>query len=316
MTAPRVRIGDMLVAAGMLTPEKLGEALAAQKQEGKRLGTLLVERGFVSEEKLVQILGSQLSVPWVSLYHVDFSRQLLNYVPRELAEKYCLVPVYVRTVRHEGDILFVAMDDPTNEDAIAAVAAAAGLPARPMVAAPSDIRNAIRVYYGGGEPVPRVAPTPPPQAKPAAPPRRATPAATAPATPPASAVKQEVVVVARVAEKGPEKSGTKQESGGGKTKKPRMIKIALLDGTMIELPAPGQKSGGAEPAAEPAGEEHALTANDLVAALRAKATGADVTDVLGNATWESMFAALLSVLLKKHLVADWEFVEEWKKHRG
>jgi type IV pilus assembly protein PilB len=36
--------------------------------------------------------------------------------------------------------------------------------------------------------------------------------------------------------------------------------------------------------------------------------------VLGNdVNWERLFASLLSLLLKKHLISDWEFVEELKK---
>ena len=65
---------------------------------------------------MTQVLSNQLSIPWVSLYHVEFSRDLLNLVPAELAEDFVLIPVYVRRVRNEGEVLFVAMDDPTNED--------------------------------------------------------------------------------------------------------------------------------------------------------------------------------------------------------
>jgi hypothetical protein len=58
----------------------------------------------------------------------------------------------------------------------------------------------------------------------------------------------------------------------------------------------------------------ALTARDLVAALRAVTHGADASEILGDqARWEPLFAALLAVLLKKHLIADWEFVEEFRK---
>jgi type IV pilus assembly protein PilB len=54
-----------------------------------------------------------------------------------------------------------------------------------------------------------------------------------------------------------------------------------------------------------------LTARDLVDAMRAIAGGADARTVLGeDIRWEAMFGALLSLLLKKQLVADWEFVEE------
>src|SRR5207244_13746 len=75
--------------------------------------------------------------------------QLLNLVPREVAEAYTIVPVYVRHVRGQGDTLYVATDDPTNHDGLERVSAYASLPVRPMIASATDIRAAIRVYYGG-----------------------------------------------------------------------------------------------------------------------------------------------------------------------
>jgi hypothetical protein len=94
-----------------------------------------------------------------------------------------------------------------------------------------------------------------------------------------------------------------------------MISLTLLDGTNITLPARGKSSRTSDAPAPPSeGEESSLTARDLVAALRAVSHGADATEVLGaDVRWEAMFAALLSLLLKKHLIADWEFVEELKK---
>jgi type IV pilus assembly protein PilB len=144
----RVLLGELLVEAQVISREALDHVLAAQKQDGRRLGTLLVELGLVTETQVTQILSQQLSIPWVSLYHIDFSRQLLNLVPRELVEKYCLVPIFVRRVRGVGETLYVAMDDPSDERAREEVSHYAGLPVRAMIAPPSDIREAIRVYYG------------------------------------------------------------------------------------------------------------------------------------------------------------------------
>ena len=62
------------------------------------------------------------------------------------------MPIFVRRVRKQGETLYVAMDDPTNEAAIEEVARAAALPVKPMIACPSDIRAAIRVYYLGEAP--------------------------------------------------------------------------------------------------------------------------------------------------------------------
>ena len=103
--------------------------------------------------------------------------------------------------------------------------------------------------------------------------------------------------------------------------------LTLLDGTRVNLPAkssrppkegekprkPGQKSPK-PPRLDPEEEGGALTARDLVAALRAVSHGADASEILGErARWEPLFAALLELLLKKQLIADWEFVEEFRK---
>lgn len=132
----------------MLSQQALDEVLEFQKTDGRRLGSLLVEKGLVNETQLTQILSHQLSVPWVALLHIEFSRQLLNLVPYEVAERFCLVPIYVRHVRGQGDTLYVAMDDPTNEEPLRECMKHSGLPVRAMIAPPSDIREAIRVCYG------------------------------------------------------------------------------------------------------------------------------------------------------------------------
>ena len=105
MQPARLRLGQLLVDAHILSAEQLERVLTLQKSDGRRLGTLLVENEHITETQLTQILSQQLSVPWVSLYHIDFSRHLLGLIPREIAEKYCLVPIYVRPVRRQGDTL-------------------------------------------------------------------------------------------------------------------------------------------------------------------------------------------------------------------
>lgn len=323
----------MLVAAGLATEEQIEKALERQKQTGRRLGEELVELGFVAEAQLTQILSNQLSIPWVSLYHVEFSRELLNLVPAEVADRYGLIPVYIRQVRRAGDTLFVAMDDPTNVEALQRVREVAGLPVKPMVAAPSDIRNAIRVYYFGVQPRPEARSQPRRATRTSAPPpseelARAAESGSEPATSAGERGEQEEqeeqapsppppAAPAPAKEAGPEP--TTEPPGHHKPERakpqPRMITLTLLDGTTVRLPAPGQKKGEEEaaPAADPSGE---LTASDLISALVGRAQGADVSDVLPDDRWEPLFAALLSVLLRKGLVADWEFVEEWRRRQG
>lgn len=331
----RVLLGELLVQSKVITPEQLGEILSSPREPGKKLGQMLLERGWITEAQLTQTLSLQLSVPWVSLYHIDFSRQLLNRVSHDLAARSCLIPIFVRHVKGQGETLYVAMDDPTNEAALAEVSRLAGLPCRPMIASASDIRSAIRVYYGepapspggldvpiptaregrgrGSAPPPTPAaptiqdppripskPPPPPQAarRPSA--RPPPPAATNDEPPPTARSKPPV--------SGPDAQATADESAperaAVKPRRPRMLSLTLLDGTTIQLPA--QAKGGKGP--------EGLTARDFVSALRATAHGADASEILGDrVTWEPVVAALLSILLRKGLIADWEFVEELRK---
>jgi hypothetical protein len=100
----------------------------------------------------------------------------------------------------------------------------------------------------------------------------------------------------------------------------KMITLTLLDGSKVNVPARDaaqkkQEKGAKRRSLPPTNAEGGeLTARDLIAALRAVSHGADATEILGdNVHWEALFSALLSLLLKKHLIADWEFVEEYKK---
>jgi type IV pilus assembly protein PilB len=325
----RLRIGELLVSANILTNAQLEEALRVQSTAKKRLGDVLVSLGYVDETRLTQALSQQLAVPWVSLYHVDFSRQLLNLVPREVAEKYCLVPIFVRRVKQQ-DTLYVAMDDPTNETALEEVSRHAGLPTKPMIASPSDIRSALRVYYGEAAPVTQPSaeqrveqPEPAPQRRP--------PSISKPTVPDVAAARK-AALDAVERQKGETKPDTlpptalesePPPSGDSpndepvieareivpkrRRSTPGMIAVTLLDGTTIHLPA--RKKGGA-----PVRAEDDFTARDFVSALRAVSHGADASEILGdNPRWEAMFAALLSVLLRKGLIADWEFIEELRR---
>jgi len=89
--------------------------------------------------------------------------------------------------------------------------------------------------------------------------------------------------------------------------------LTLLDGTTVRLPSPGADRSSAKEEEQKPAPERGLTTRDLIHALRARAAGEDVGDVLPDDAWEPLFATLLSVLLRKGLVADWEFVDEWKK---
>ncbi len=141
-------LGRLLVSAGLVSQAKLDEVLAVQKTDARRLGELLVERGLVRPHALAQLLSHQLSCPWVSLQRVEVARKVLDLVPRQLAIKHHVIPIYLRGTEQEP-VLYVATDDPTDDVALADCARAIGnIVVKPMVALTSEVRDALERFYG------------------------------------------------------------------------------------------------------------------------------------------------------------------------
>ena len=157
-------LGRLLVTSGLLTQQALDEVLALQKTDGRRLGELLAEQGLVRPHQLAQFLSHQLACPWVSLQRVETSREAVEVLPRAIALKHHMVPVHLRITKG-ATTLYVAMDEPTDDVALAAAAAAAAMPVKAMVALSSEIRTHLDRLYGA----PATAPEPPPSVRERAP---------------------------------------------------------------------------------------------------------------------------------------------------
>jgi type IV pilus assembly protein PilB len=138
-----VKLGEMLVKAGLLTPQKLNEALEYQKTNGGKLGLNLVKLGFVKEEDLTRILSQQYGVPSIHLVKVEIDDTVVKLIPSEVAQKYLIMPV-----QRSGSTLTIAMVDPTNVFAMDDIKFMTGYNVEPVVASEVSIKEAIDRYYG------------------------------------------------------------------------------------------------------------------------------------------------------------------------
>ncbi len=290
-------IGQGLKASGLVDDAQLQGALLESEQTGRALGEVLIEKGLLSESQFTQFVSKLLSVPWVSLYHVQFTRELLNLIPAQLAERHCLVPVYTRVGRKGNAMLYVATQDPSDVEALEEVRQLTRMDVKPMIAPPSEIRRAIGVYYFGRSPN-----------------EVSQPSAIAEASASSKASSKEILLSRGWS--APPKAAPMQSAaaqGDGKAEAAsddvKMITVTLLDGTSVKLPAAKGSSVRARQTND------SLTATDLIEALSAQAQGADVSEILPEVRWERFFGSLLTLLMRKGLIADWEFVDEWKKHR-
>ncbi len=138
-----VKLGEMLIKAGLLTPPKLQEALEFQKTNGGKLGYNLVKLGFVKEEDITQVLAQQYGVPAINLSKVEIDDGVIKLIPSEVAQKYLIMPV-----SRTGATLTIAMVDPTNVFAMDDIKFMTGYNVEPVVASELAIKEAIDRYYG------------------------------------------------------------------------------------------------------------------------------------------------------------------------
>lgn len=340
MVETKLRLGEILVDAGVLKQEQLNAALAVQKKRGIRLGQVLLQEAYISEPQLVQALSRRLSIPWVSLDHVDIADELLDLVPSHVAEEFFLIPVYVQSLDRKNRTLFVAMNDPTDEVALRFVSASAGMPVKPMVAGPSDISAAIQTHYYGEDEADYDQPmihssTPPSDAAPQSlpPERKVSPAADEtepddtepddterisdadiieaesdiPIDTDAGSPQPIEDMLAAATESEQDKRQRQREVEKhmfGVGTKRRGMSLTLLDGTKIDF-------GGSSRKVDPS--DNMFSQSNLIAGLRAAAQGTPMEDYLPTDKWEDFMAALLHVLFKKNLVFFDEFIEELRK---
>ena len=80
MGRKKIRIGDVLIAAGAITEEQLQAALDYQKENGGKLGNVLVELGFISDQILITLLTQQLGIDYISLKGAKIEDSVVHLV--------------------------------------------------------------------------------------------------------------------------------------------------------------------------------------------------------------------------------------------
>jgi len=115
------RLGEVLVAHGLITREQRRTALLKQKETSRRLGQILVGEGMLTRDELNWALGNLLGVPYVELEPSMVDPEAFLALPIDLLRRYHVVPLI--QVGHE---LTVAMADPTDTQAIADIEAVTG----------------------------------------------------------------------------------------------------------------------------------------------------------------------------------------------
>lgn len=139
----RDKLGEMLLAKGFVDAQQIREALARQKQSGKRIGRVLIEMCVITERDLIDTLSSQLNVPFVDLANHFVDPAIAKIVPEHICQRHEMIPI-----NKVGNQLSLAMADPLNVLALDDVGLMTGLQVKALIATPTDVQRLLQDTYG------------------------------------------------------------------------------------------------------------------------------------------------------------------------
>ena len=143
MTGKNLKIGDVLKEQGYLSEEELQKALELQKgQKGKRLGEVLIEQGYITENQMLQAMAAKMDCQVISVDGLSVDVEAVERIPRQLAEKYCVLAVAA-----VGNRLQVVINDPLNFYGLEDVRQITGMELAIFLSEKAPLEKAIHFYY-------------------------------------------------------------------------------------------------------------------------------------------------------------------------
>ena len=136
-------MGDTLVGMGVLTQDKLEEALSLQKRKGRLLGNILVEHGYATREDIARAFSLQHELPYTALEKTPSDTEALALIPESVARKNEIIPISL-----QGDRLDVLITSPQALDRLEAASIILGKRIHVSITACEDIKTELARRYG------------------------------------------------------------------------------------------------------------------------------------------------------------------------
>jgi len=135
-------LADILVDLGFVSAEKVAEARREAQASGVGVVDLMVANKLVRAEDVTQAKAAHFGAEVVNLSELRIADDVIATIPRHIARKYRVVPVY----KHDNSVT-VALADPSDLDTIDSLAHLLHTEVELRVASETDIEAALSKYY-------------------------------------------------------------------------------------------------------------------------------------------------------------------------
>ena len=143
----KLRLGELLVQQGLITPDQLRIALTEQKNQQAPLGRLLVRLGFVTEAVIRDIMARTIGQESIDLTQVVVDGDAVKLIPQDFARRHRLLPI---AYDGSAQVLTVAITEVFNMVALDQLRATIGQPVKikTVLAGEAQLEDHIDQFYG------------------------------------------------------------------------------------------------------------------------------------------------------------------------
>jgi general secretion pathway protein E/type IV pilus assembly protein PilB len=133
---------DILVDLAFVSPEKVAELRPEAQTAGVGVVDLMVANKIIKPADVTQAKAAHFGAEVVNLNEIKIPDDVIATIPRHIAKKYRVVPVF----KHDGS-LTVALADPSDLDTIDSLNHLLRMEVNLQVASEADIETALSKYY-------------------------------------------------------------------------------------------------------------------------------------------------------------------------
>ncbi len=151
-----LRLGQILLNAGLLQIAELNTCLEHQNRWGGRIGEILVEQGVVSAQQLVWALAFQLGIPSVDLEEEAIDPYCIGQVPPSFAREHRAFP-FKLSLESNTKTFVVAMSDPTLQSSVRILREYLNAPIKIVLVSEAALWDALARFYPTHSILPRIA---------------------------------------------------------------------------------------------------------------------------------------------------------------
>ncbi len=134
---------DVLVKADLLTADDASHYIDLAKEDRRNLHSYLIRHDILTDRQIIEALSKQLKLEVVDLKQLEIPASVIERVPVKFASFYEFMPIAI-----EGNNLKLAISTPLDIRVGDDLRVHLGLEPKEVLALKSDIKEALKKYYG------------------------------------------------------------------------------------------------------------------------------------------------------------------------